>query len=116
MLPPVVVVVTNISYDLQAVAELADLRDALIQLARTRLSFRQVLLIMILEFFILILVLILEAMKTMSWCDMLKVGKPPFTKRNRVVLTQRSNICRPHYFPRLTLWRKECKLIPASGS
>ena len=42
---------TNISRDLQAVAELADLRDALIQLARTRLSFRQVLLIMMLEFF-----------------------------------------------------------------
>ena len=58
---------TNISFDLQAVAELADLRDALIQLARTRLSFRQVVLIMILEFFILISMMILEVMKTMSW-------------------------------------------------
>ena len=74
-------VVTNISYDLQAVAELADLRDALIQLARTRLSFRQVLLIMILEFFTLISVMILEVMKMMSWHDMVKEGKPPFRKR-----------------------------------
>ena len=72
---------TNINRDLQTVAELADLRDALIQLARTRLSFRQVLAIMILEFFILISVMILEVMKMMSWHDMVKEGKPPLRKR-----------------------------------
>ena len=108
---------TNISFDLQAVAELADLRDALIQLARTRLSFRQVLAIMILEFFILISVMILEVMKMMSWHDIVKEGKIPFTKKNTVVFNRYPKIQhRPHYFPRLTLWRKECKLIPASGS
>ena len=74
-------VVTNISCDLQTVAELADLRDALIQLARTRLSFRQVLAIMILEFFILISMMILEVMKTMSWHHIVKEGKPPLRKR-----------------------------------